>query len=139
MVVGEREIITQFRKAYELCHQIGTTGDFIRLLVKATIEAAKRIYTETGVSRNPVSVVSLAYRKLRDLNVRKAARFLVVGAGQTNVNLCTFLKKHGFERFTVFNGSESTGISFANMLNAEFNLFDKLAYLQGGVVAFFDL
>ncbi|MFO0005579.1 MAG: glutamyl-tRNA reductase, partial [bacterium] len=68
LVVGEREIITQFRKAYELCHQIGTTGDFIRLLVKATIEAAKRIYTETGVSRNPVSVVSLAYRKLRELN-----------------------------------------------------------------------
>jgi glutamyl-tRNA reductase len=132
LVVGEREIITQFRKAYELCHQIGTTGDFIRLLVKATIEAAKRIYTETGVSRNPVSVVSLAYRKLRELNVRKDARFLVVGAGQTNVNLCKFLKKHGFERFTVFNRSEANGISLANMLNAEFNSLDKLAAFEGG-------
>ena len=132
LVVGEREIITQFRKAYETCREIGTTGDFIRLLVKATIETAKRIYTETGVSRNPVSVVSLAYRKLRSLNVRKDARILVVGAGQTNVNLCKFLKKHGFERFTVFNRSEANGLNLAEMLKAEFYTLDALSTFTGG-------
>lgn len=132
LVVGEREIITQFRKAYEICREIGTTGDFIRLLVKATIETAKRIYTETGVSRNPVSVVSLAYRKLRALNVRKDARILVIGAGQTNVNLCKFLRKHGFERFTVFNRSEANGSTLAEMLKADFFTLDALSTFTGG-------
>lgn len=132
LVVGEREIITQFRKAYETCREIGITGDFIRLLVKATIETAKRIYTETGVSRNPVSVVSLAYRKLRSLNVRKDARILVVGAGQTNVNLCKFLKKHGFEQFTVFNRSEANGLVLAEMLSSEFFELEHLSSYTGG-------
>jgi glutamyl-tRNA reductase len=132
LVVGEREIITQFRKAYENCLEIGTTGDFIRLLVKATIETAKRIYTETGVSRNPVSVVSLAYRKLRALNVRKDARILVIGAGQTNVNLCKFLRKHGFDKFTVFNRSAANGMALAEMLQADFFQLEALTAYTGG-------
>lgn len=132
LVVGEREIITQFRKAYETCLEIGITGDFIRLLVKATIETAKRIYTETGVSRNPVSIVSLAYRKLRSLNVRKDARIVVIGAGKTNVNFCKFLKKHGFERFTVFNRSEANGSALAEMLKAKFFGLDELNSFTGG-------
>jgi glutamyl-tRNA reductase len=132
LVVGEREIITQFRKAYENCLEIGTTGDFIRLLVKATIETAKRIYTETGVSRNPVSVVSLAYRKLRALNVRKDARILVIGAGQTNVNLCKFLRKHGFDKFTVFNRSAANGMALAEMLQADFFQLEALTTYTGG-------
>jgi len=132
LVVGEREIITQFRKAYETCREIGTTGDCIRLLVKSTIETAKRIYTETGISRNPVSVVSLAYRKLRALNVRKDARILVIGAGQTNVNLCKFLRKHGFNRFTVFNRSEANGMVLAEMLQAKYFPLDTLPSFSEG-------
>ncbi|HWY10908.1 MAG TPA: hypothetical protein VN026_06275, partial [Bacteroidia bacterium] len=37
LVVGEREIITQVRKAYEFCNILGLTGDFIRMVVKHTI------------------------------------------------------------------------------------------------------
>ena len=117
LVVGEREIITQFRKAYEECHELGLTGDFLRLLTKATIETAKRIFTETPVARNPVSVVSLAYRQLIALNVKKDARIVVVGAGQTNVNLCKFLCKHGYHNFDVYNRSLSNGQQLADLVN----------------------
>lgn len=47
MVVGEREIITQFRNAYEWSHQKGLTDDFIRMLNRKTIETAKK-----GIYRN---------------------------------------------------------------------------------------
>ena len=50
LVVGEREIITQVRKAYEFCNSLGTTGDTIRLAVKQTIETAKKVYTETDIA-----------------------------------------------------------------------------------------
>ena len=36
------------------------------LVVKSTITTAKKIYTETKIANNPVSVVSLAERKLRE-------------------------------------------------------------------------
>ena len=103
MIVGEREIITQVRNAFELCKKNGLTGDFIRILLRHTIETAKRVYTETTIATKPVSVVSLAYHKLRDMNISLDARFLIIGAGVTNTNMSKFLKKHGFKKFVVFN------------------------------------
>ena len=116
LVIGEREIITQVRKSYELCHELGLTGDMIRLLVKQTIETAKEIYTNTGISKNPVSVVSLAYRQLRQLNIKNDARVLIIGAGETNTNLCNYLKKHKFANFVVFNRTESKAKKLATEL-----------------------
>ena len=42
LVVGEREIITQVRTAFEESSALKLTGDFIRLMIKSTIETAKR-------------------------------------------------------------------------------------------------
>lgn len=103
LVVGEREIITQYRNAYEKCHALGLTGDTIRVLVKKTIETAKTVYTETDIAKNPVSVVSLAYRKLKALQVPLDAKFILVGAGVTNTAMARYLKKHGYRNFAVFN------------------------------------
>ena len=103
LVVGEREIITQVRKSFDECSALGLTGDIIRLLINKTIESAKEVYTKTNISRNPVSIVSLAYRKLRELNIKENSKILVVGAGETNTNMCKFLSKHGLKNLTVFN------------------------------------
>jgi glutamyl-tRNA reductase len=117
LVVGEREIITQVRSSYEKCNALGLTGDLIRLAVKSTIEVAKEVYTHTNIARNPVSVVSLAYRRLRELNVKMDARFLIIGSGVTNTNMAKYLKKHKFANFTVFNRT----IANAEKLAAELN------------------
>lgn len=103
MVVGEREIITQVRNAFNLSRENGLTGDFIRILVRHTIETAKQVYTETNIAKKPVSVVSLAYHRLKQLNIPLDARFLIIGAGVTNTNMSRFLKKHGFTNFVLFN------------------------------------
>ena len=103
MVVGEREIITQVRNAFENCREYGLTGDMIRLAMRHTIETAKKIYTETNIALRPVSVVSLAYHSLRNMNVPLDSRILIIGAGVTNTNMGKFLKKHGFTNFHVFN------------------------------------
>jgi glutamyl-tRNA reductase len=117
MIVGEREIITQVRNAFELCKKNGLTGDFIRILLRHTIETAKRVYTETTIATKPVSVVSLAYHKLRDMNISLDARFLIIGAGVTNTNMSKFLRNHGFKKFTVYNRTLSKAENLAKDLN----------------------
>ncbi len=119
MVVGEREIITQVRNAFELCRKNGLTGDLIRIVMRHTIETAKKVYTETNIARHPVSVVSLAYHRLRDMNVPLDSRILIIGAGVTNTNMSRFLSKHGFTNFHVFNRT--------------FSKAEKLAQDLGGV------
>lgn len=119
MVIGEREIITQVRKAFERCREAGTTGDILRLVIDGTVKTAKEIYTRTRIATQPVSVVSLAYQKLLDLGMEPDGEVLVVGAGKTNRSFCRFLKKHGFNNFRVVNRSIDNAQELADELEGE--------------------
>ena len=132
LVVGEREIITQVRKAYDFCNLLGLTGDFIRLLIKQTIETAKDIYTNTDIAKNPVSVASLAYRQLRRLGIKNEARIVFVGSGETNTILANYFQKHKFANFTVFNRTLENGKKLAKLLNGRaFELSDLTHFKEG--------
>jgi glutamyl-tRNA reductase len=119
LVVGEREIITQVRKAYEFCNLLGLTGDTIRLAIKQTIETAKQVYTDTDIAKNPISIVSLAYRQLRSLGIKNNARIVFIGAGETNSNMAKYLKKHQYANFTVFNRTLANAEKLAKDLNGK--------------------
>ena len=132
MVVGEREIITQVRKAFNTSKENGLTGDSLRLMMRHTIETAKRVYTETDIARRPVSVVSLAYHQLRDMNVPMDSRILIVGAGVTNTNMGKFLSKHGFTNFNVFNRTLSKAEQLANDLGGNAHPLTELKHFSEG-------
>jgi glutamyl-tRNA reductase len=87
--------------------------------VKHTIETAKKVYTETDIAKNPVSIVSLAYRQLRNLGIKNNARIVFVGAGETNVNMAKYLKKHEYANFTVFNRTLANAEKLAKDLNGK--------------------
>ena len=118
LVIGEREIITQVRKAYDLCKDDGLTGDMLRLVVKSTITTAKQVYTETKIANNPVSVVSLAERKLRDYKLDRNSRILIIGSGETNTNLSKYLVKQGFTNFTIFNRTVNNAEKLAKIIQS---------------------
>jgi glutamyl-tRNA reductase len=130
MVIGEREIITQVRKAFERCRQAGTTGDILRLVIDGTVKTAKEIYTRTRIATQPVSVVSLAYQKLRDLGMEPDGEVRVIGASKTNRSFCRFLKKHGFSNFKVHNRSTDKGQELAEELEGEAEGLDALSELD---------
>ncbi len=119
MVIGEREIITQVRKSYEDCHKIGLTGDFIRLLIRKTIETAKLIFTETAIFKKPVSVVSLGFHRLRDLNMPDDSRIVMIGAGKTNRAMIRFLAKHGYKNIHIYNRSLDKAVVLAKEVGAK--------------------
>lgn len=132
LVVGEREIITQVRKAYDYCNSLGLTGDLIRILVKHTIETAKDVYTHTDIAKNPVSIVSLAYRQLKELGIKNNARLLFVGSGVTNTAFANYLQKHQFANFSVFNRTLANAEKLASSLNGNAFSLEALNSYQGG-------
>lgn len=132
LVVGEKEILAQMRKAYECCRLANLTGDYLRLVMNRVVKAAKEVYTDTNISRNPISVVSLAYRKLRELALTSNARILIIGAGETNKNISKYLQKHKYSNFAVFNRTKSKAEELAAELNGKaFDLADLANYQQG--------
>jgi glutamyl-tRNA reductase len=132
LIVGEKEILPQLRKAYDSCREAGLTGDFLRMVMNCVVKAAKEVYTDTNISKNPISVVSLAYRKLRDMKLCTNARILIIGAGETNFNISKYLQKHKFTNFAVFNRTLSKAQQLAADLNGEaFELADLKNYNKG--------
>ena len=131
LVVGEKEILAQLRKAYENCRKAGLTGDGLRMFMNCIVKTAKEVYTHTNISKNPISVVSLAYRKLKELKLSANDRILIIGAGETNRNLSKYLQKHKFSNFAVFNRTVSKAAELAADLNGEafslkaLNTYDK--------------
>ncbi len=132
LVVGEREIITQVRKAYEFCNLLGLTGDFIRMVIKHTIETAKDVFTNTEIAKNPVSIVSLAYRQLRDLGIKNDARIVMVGSGETNTTMANYLQKHKYANFTVFNRTIQNAEKLAVKLDGKYHDLKDLNNYQMG-------
>jgi glutamyl-tRNA reductase len=132
MVAGEREIFSQIKKSYERCREYGLTGDSLRLLMQSTIETAKKVFTQTKIAHNPVSVASLAFRALRESGLKDNARILFVGSGETNTTLASYFKKHNFRRFAIFNRTLSNARILADQLGAEaFTLPELLHYKDG--------
>lgn len=132
LVVGEREILAQVRDQYQHCKLLGLTGDRLRVLMKQVVTTAKRVYTETAIASRPVSVVSLAYRALRDHGVKKDARFLVIGAGKTCADMCRYLSKHGFKDLHIFNRTFSKAEALVNEVGGEAYPLDTLVAFDEG-------
>jgi glutamyl-tRNA reductase len=132
LIVGEKEILAQLRKAYEEGRLAGLTGDCLRVVMDCVVKTAKEVYTHTNISKNPISVVSLAYRKLKDLKLCSNARILIIGAGETNRNISKYLQKHKFSNFSVFNRTLSKAQQLADDLKGEaFELADLKNYKKG--------
>jgi glutamyl-tRNA reductase len=132
LVVGEKEILAQVRRAYDKCRQAGFTGDFMRMMMDRLVKTAKEVYTYTNISRNPISIVSLAYRKLKEVNLPENPRLLVIGSGATNQNLAKYLNKHKHSNFVVFNRTLENAKVLAKELNAAAYPLDNLKNYDKG-------
>ena len=132
LVVGEKEILAQVRRAYETCRAAGFTGDYLRLVMNRVVKTAKEVYTNTAIARKPISVVSLAYRKLRELKMCTNSRILIIGAGETNKNISKYLQKYKYSNFAIFNRSLNNAQVLADELGGKaFGLEDLKTYKEG--------
>jgi len=132
LVVGEREILRQYRQAYRKCLEMGITGDNLRLVDKYTVQAAKDVYANTKIGEKPISIVSLAIQKLLYADLSRDARIILVGAGETNRLVGKLLKKHDFKNITIFNRSLDNAKALSDKLGARaFHLSELTDYKEG--------
>lgn len=132
LVIGEREILGQIRKAYTFAKAHQLSGDSIRILMDATVKTAKQVFTQTQIGDNAVSVVSLAVRQLIKTVKNKEANILVIGAGQTNTIAVKILKKQGYKNFSIFNRTLENAQRLAQMVNGKAYVLGDLATHTSG-------
>ena len=123
LVVGEREIITQVRKAFEECRENNLSGDIIRVLVQSTISTAKKVYTESNIGTRPVSIVSLAFLELKKYILKKPKKILVIGAGKTISSMLKFICKNQQHQYTIYNRSIEKAHKLVELLKIDADVY----------------
>ncbi len=76
MIIGEDEILRQVKEAY--AESVGSTDFELNTVFQAAITAAKRIKTETALSKTPVSAATIAANEAAKLG--KNVNILMIGA-----------------------------------------------------------
>ena len=114
MVLGESEIQSQVREAWERAAALDAVGPQLNRLFRGALEVGKRVRTETGIGRGAVSVssvaVDLALQTIGDL---ADSTVLVLGAGQMAEATMRALVDRGASRVVVANRTEGTAHSLA--------------------------
>ncbi len=103
-VLGEPQIMGQVKTAYDIARSAGAVGPALNLLSQVSLNTAKRVRTDTGIGRNPISVayaaVLLSKQIFTSLESKTA---LLLGAGDTIGLVAEHLTKQGIGSLTIAN------------------------------------
>jgi glutamyl-tRNA reductase len=120
MILGEPQILGQVKQAYLAGKEHRTVGPVLDRLLQHCLAAAKKVRTETGISRNAVSVafaaVELARKIFGDLTGRRA---LLLGAGKMGDLVGRHLVANGVSRLFVCSRTHTNALVHAEGLGGK--------------------
>jgi len=82
MMVGEAQIVGQAKEAHERSHELGLLGGILDQTFHEAFHVAKRVRTETELTRRPVSLVTLVERTLHEHLAESRSPAMILGAGE---------------------------------------------------------
>ncbi|HET7143495.1 MAG TPA: glutamyl-tRNA reductase [Anaerolineales bacterium] len=127
LVIGEPQILGQIVRSLELSRGQNMAGPVLNHLFQSAIHAGKRARTETGISRNPASVSSLAASLAeRVVHPIAEAQVVILGAGEMAELAVEALRKRGANRILVVNRTLERAHTIADRWGAEITTFENL-------------
>ncbi len=118
-VLGEPQIMGQVKNAYDIARSAGTVGPALHLLSQVSLNTAKRVRTDTGVGRNPISVAYAAVLLSKQIfETLSDKRALLLGAGDTIGLVAEHLSKQGIGAMTIANRTLSNAQQLAAVHHA---------------------
>lgn len=111
MVLGEAQILSQVKRAYEQACDIGSAGPVTHGFFQTALRVARRVASETSLHRHRVSIPSVA---IADFASRIYERFddkrvLVIGAGEMAQETLQYLVDAGARQISVLNRNLERG------------------------------
>jgi len=108
-VLGEQEILGQFKKALKKAKEINIVNGKLLKLSNKVLEISKKARTKTNIGLNSLSVSGLAYKLVKNIfEEPKHQNILIVGAGSLAHSVMDNLYKNGIKRIKSVNRSVKT-------------------------------
>jgi glutamyl-tRNA reductase len=128
MVVGEAQILSQVKQAYDLACHSGSAGPLTHSVFQAANRVAKRVQQETTIHRRRVSVPSVAVGEVATevFDSLSNKRVVLCGAGDMGEESLRYLKQAGASDICILNRSYERAVALAKAFGAESALWDSL-------------
>jgi glutamyl-tRNA reductase len=127
MIVGEHEILGQVGHALEEAKRTGGIPDLLLNLFQCAIRAGRRVRAETEISKNALSVssmaVDLASKVVGDI---RECKIVIIGAGEAGRKVAKRSQERGAGQLVVVSRDPERGISLAKMLQGVWSPMDRL-------------
>jgi glutamyl-tRNA reductase len=119
MVLGESQILGQFKAAHRMARSAGTLDARLDFVMRRAVSVAKRVRTETGVGRSTGSVTELALDHAREaLGGLEGRGILLIGAGKMSAAAARRLAACG-ARLTITSRSAGSAEALAREVDGQ--------------------
>ena len=127
MVLGESQILSQVKTAYQVAQAQAATGPILNTLMTRALGVAKKVRTETGIGESPVSVPSAAIGLAKTIfGELKDRRVLILGAGEMAELAARHLQSEGVEAVLVAHRNFDRAAEVAERLRGRAVRFDQI-------------
>ncbi|WP_457642501.1 glutamyl-tRNA reductase, partial [Persephonella sp.] len=127
MVIGEPQIVCQFKDAFTKAREFYTARHVLTRLFDKALNVSKKIRTSTGISKRAVSIsyaaVELAKKIFGDLSDKNV---LLLGAGEMAELAARHLASSGVKHIFVSNRTFEKAVQLAEEFGGSAIRFDKL-------------
>jgi glutamyl-tRNA reductase len=104
MVIGEPQIISQVKQAWQQAQKVGSTGRFLDAVMQKALTVSKRVRSETAIGNAAVSVPYAAVELTRQIfGTLENQKVLLLGAGKMSELSARGLLNHGATSVKVIN------------------------------------
>ncbi len=127
MLLGEDQIVGQFKAAQDAARAAGTLGGVLTRLTNTALHAGQRARTETAIGSGSVSVAGMAVRLAEQVYGDLAGkRVMIVGAGKMSELTAQHLMEKGIAQVVVTNKTHEKAVKLARRLLGSALPFDNL-------------
>lgn len=129
LVVGDMQIISQFKQAFLASQKVGLQGQILERMVQAVFKMHKRIQNETDFRKGSASTSYLALLAARQYFGKKelgTKKVLLIGAGEIIRDVAKYSAKFTFENLTITNRTKSKAVKIAENYNFQTTDWENL-------------
>jgi len=117
MIVGEFEVLGQVGHALEVAERAGMVNLPLRHIFQSAIRTGRRVREETGISRNALSVSSVAVDLAAGIvGDFRGYKMLVIGAGEAGRLVAKVAKDRGISHMVVVGRTQERALALAAQL-----------------------
>ncbi len=120
MIVGEAQILSQVKTAYELACEEESAGGLMHSAFQRATAVARRIANETEIHRRRISVPSVAVSEVATQFFERFddKRILLIGAGEMGTETLKYLTDAGAKQIRIVNRNAERGAELAKQFDA---------------------